>query len=148
VKSKFPGLEEPSRGALRRHFAAIWQKLKNHEPLEGEDKVYADLMQQHAVYHNTWEFADELEGHEYDTETDVNPFVHIAFDAVIVNQVTLDEPRGIKNIYSRLRLKGLDHLDALHEMAGVFVTEFYEISRGRIPYSDERYLRELRKLVR
>lgn len=141
-----PKTDNPSRGALRRRIYEIWQKVKHNEPLEGEDKIYADLMQQHEEWHNTWEFAELLEEHEYQ-ELDQNPFVHIAFDAVIVNQIRADEPKGINDIYNRLQQRGLSHLDALHEIGGVFVMEFYEISRGRRPYSDERYMQELRKLL-
>lgn len=145
-KTTVPNIDIPTPGALRRRIFEIWQKVKRNEPLEGEDKIYADLMQQHDEWHNTWEFAELLEEHEHH-ELDQNPFVHIAFDAVIVNQVTADEPKGIHDIYKRLRQRGLPHLDALHEIAGVFATEFYEISRGRHPYSDERYMQELRKLL-
>ncbi|MBX2993046.1 MAG: DUF1841 family protein [Bacteroidetes bacterium] len=141
-----PNTDSCSAGALRRRIFEIWQKVKRNEPLEGEEKIYADLMQQHDEWHNTWEFAELLEEHEYQ-ELDENPFVHIAFDAVIVNQLTADEPEGINDIYNRLRQRGLPRLDALHEIAGVFATEFYEISRGRHPYSDERYMRELKKLL-
>lgn len=141
-----PETDSPSPAALRRHIYEIWQKVKRNEPLEGEEKIYADLMEQHDEWHNTWEFAELLEEHEYQ-EFDENPFVHIAFDAVIVNQVTADEPEGITDIYNRLRHRGLHHLDALHEIAGVFATEFYEVSSGRHPYSDERYMQELRKLL-
>jgi hypothetical protein len=142
-----PGVTDQSRRALRRYFFSLWQRAKKGERLEGEDKVFADLMQQHDEYHNTWEFADQLEDHEYDA-VDTNPFVHIAFDAAIVNQVTANEPRGISSIYDQLRESGRDHLEAVHDMAQVFVTEFYEVSRGRIPYSDERYLSELKRRLK
>lgn len=135
------------RGALRRRFYAIWEKSKRGEPLSGEDKILAELMQQHEEYHNTWEFADVLDEHEYNTETEVNPFLHIVFDAAVVNQVRADDPKGIGEVYTALRRKGEDHLGAIHAMATVFVTEFFEISRGRKPYTSERYLRELRKLL-
>lgn len=142
-----PGITDQSRGALRRYFFSLWQKAWKTERLDGEEKVLVDLMQQHDEYHNTWEFADQLEDLEYDA-ADNNPFVHIAFDAAIVNQVAANEPRGISNIYDQLRERGRDHLEAVHDMAQVFVTEFYEVSRGRILYSDERYLSELKRRLK
>jgi len=146
-----PGIDGPpdrsragtSRSAVRRTLHSIWQRMKSGERLEGEEKVYAELMQLHEEYHNTWEFADVLDEHEYDTETDVDPFLHITFDAVVVGQVNEDDP---KDVYDKLRRRGDDHLETIHRIAEVFVTEFYEISRGRKPYSDERYLKQLKKI--
>lgn len=134
------------RGTLRRRIYDLWQKQKRAEPLAGEERILAELMQQHEEFHNTWEFADVLDEHEYNTESGVNPFLHITFDAIIVNQINQDEPKGISSVYERLRNKDYDLLEAIHEIAAVFVTEFYEISRGRKPFSDERYLKQLGKL--
>jgi hypothetical protein len=150
----FPGIDGPpdrsragtSRSAVRRTLHSIWERMKSGEQLEGEERVYAELMQLHEEYHNTWEFADVLDEHEYDTETGVNPFLHITFDAVVVRQVNEDDPQGIKDVYDKLRRNGDDHLEAIHRIAEVFVTEFYEISHGRRPYTDERYLKQLREL--
>ena len=46
------------REANRENFHRIWEAAKEGRALTREEKRFADAMQAHPEYHNTWEFSD------------------------------------------------------------------------------------------
>lgn len=73
------------RESNREHFHFLWQKAKSGQ-LEGlteEEQRLAKIMLAHSdEFFNQFEFADVLPGHQFDPESEVNPFLHITFHAV------------------------------------------------------------------
>ncbi|MEK7249331.1 MAG: DUF1841 family protein [Bacteroidota bacterium] len=124
----------------------LWTRVKLGETLEGEDKAFGDLLMQHKEYYSTWDAADKLMDKEYDTETEVNPFAHLALDAAVVNQLDNANPPQVKETYERLTLQGASHLAAIHSIAYELATEIWQAGHDRKPFNTERYARQLRRL--
>lgn len=139
-------LEQSLQQFSRLQMFDIWNRFKLGEPLEGEEKVTGELMQLHTEYHDTWDHADELTGHEFDPETDVNPFLHVTIDAIVVNQIKQRTPPEVEQAYTRLRSKGLSHLDAIHEIDSVFVKEFWPVLKYKKPFNNTRYVKKIKRL--
>lgn len=130
----------------RQRFHRIWQAMKSKEPLEGEEKVIGELMLEHLEFHNTWEFADVLAEKEYDPNTEANPFLHITIDSAIMSQIAQKNPPEVGQAYTRLRKRGLSHLDALHEIDRIFVKEFWQVLKYKRGFNNERYAKNVKKL--
>lgn len=130
----------------RLHIFDIWTRVKVGETLEGEDKVFGDLLMQHEEYYSTWDAADKLVDKEYDKETDVNPFAHIALDAAVMSQINSAKPPQVKEAYKRLTRQGASHLAALHSIAYELATEMWQAGHDRKPFNTERYAKQLRRL--
>ncbi|MCK4788247.1 MAG: hypothetical protein KAV87_31185 [Desulfobacteraceae bacterium] len=67
------GLQSRSREKMHE----IWQKAKNDEldDLSDEEKNLAQIMLDHEdEFFNQFELADKLKDHEYDPDTEANPF--------------------------------------------------------------------------
>ena len=93
------------RQASRQDFHRIWEAAKQGETLTPEEKRFADAMQAHPEYHNTWEFSDVVGSAPYPIEG-VNPFLHIAAHAVIEAQLEANDPPEVAQALERLRRNG------------------------------------------
>ena len=140
------GLEKELQRFNRMQIYDIWNRVKSGEPLEGEEKVLGELMQAHTEYHAVWDKADKLVNKKYDPETDVNPFAHIAIDAAVVNQIEQRNPPEVRQVYNRLRAKGLSHLEAIHKIDLVFVEELWHVLKHRKPFDTARYVKKVKRL--
>lgn len=130
----------------RIHIFDIWSRAKLGEPLEGEEEVVAELMQLHTDFHDTWDNADKLLEHEYDPDKDVNPFLHIAIDTIIVNQITQNDPPEVNRAYDRLCKRGTSRLDAIHMIDSVFTEELWPVLKYNRPFNNESYIKKVKKL--
>jgi hypothetical protein len=129
----------------RENYYNIWQKVKRNEQLLGEDKIAGELMKQHSEYYEDWDSTDF--DYEYSPETDeVNPFLHLQFDTIIMNQITSNSPPQTKLAYDRLREKGKSHLDSLHKLASVIVEEIWNIIKYGKEFNEKNYIRNLKKI--
>jgi hypothetical protein len=124
----------------------IWNRMKLGEPLEGEEKIIGELMQLHTEFHDTWERIEELADYEYNPETDVNPFLHISIDSIIVNQVNQKSPPEVEQAYNRLRKKGLGHLDTIHEIDRAFLKELWPMLKYHKPFNNAGYIKKVQRL--
>lgn len=66
----------------RERIHSIWEIAKNGnlDILTGEERRYAEVMLEHEEeYFNQFEMADLTYEHQYEPDTDENPFLHITF---------------------------------------------------------------------
>ncbi len=130
----------------REHFHFIWNAINSGDELEGEDKVIGELMQQHPEFYDDWNSTDF--GYKYDPESEVNPFLHISLDAIVVNQLNNNDPKQTRITYNKLRREGDSHLDAVHKIAAVLVDEIWNIMRCGREFDERRYVRKLKRLTK
>jgi hypothetical protein len=123
----------------------IWNKVKRGETLEGEEKTIGELLLQHAEFRQTWDTADQLADKEFDAD-DVNPFMHITIDTIVMNQIDQGTPIEVKQAYERLRAGGMEHLDALHEIDRAFINELWPVLKHDKPFNEKRYKKKVQKL--
>jgi hypothetical protein len=114
---------EPSQHDVRKFFCAAYRKWKHSEPLTPLDAIAADWIAQHPEYHA--ELTDEQAALEADYSVErgqANPFLHLSMHLSISEQVSIDQPRGIKQAYELLAAKAEPHeahhvmMDCLGEM--------------------------------
>lgn len=110
----------------RERYYEIWQKVKAGEELEGEEKIIGELMEQHEEYYEHWDSTNF--NYEYDPEKDeVNPFMHLMLDTIVMKQLTANEPKQTKFIYNKLTAQGDTHLEAIHKIAYIAAEQIWEI---------------------
>ena len=104
----------PSRDQVRQFFCEAWRKHRDREILNGAEAVAADLITHHPEYHAL------LENREAAVETDftpesgqTNPFLHLSLHLAIAEQISIDQPPGIRAAYQALRQR-LEVHDAEH----------------------------------
>lgn len=135
------------RQASRENFHRIWEAAKEGRALTGEERRFADAMQAHPEYHNTWEFSDVVGSAPYPSEG-VNPFLHIAAHAMIEAQLEADDPPEAAQALARLRSNGVDHHQAIHQIAAVMFEVMFPVLKVGKVFDIQQYKKRLRRLAR
>lgn len=102
----------PSQYDVRAFFCGAWRKQNEGTPLTPIDAQATRWITEHPEYHAT--LADEAAAQAavYSVEDGrTNPFLHLSMHLSIEEQVSIDQPRGIRQAVQTLAAK----LGSLHE---------------------------------
>ncbi len=100
----------PSRDQVRQFFCAAWKKHLERLPLVGAEVTAADIAARHPEYHALLaDSAGALEKEWTPEGGQMNPFLHLSLHLAIHEQVSIDQPPGIRSAFNRLRAKMEDH---------------------------------------
>jgi hypothetical protein len=107
------------QGIDKRVLKNVWDKMRQGEPLAGQENYIGRSMADHPDWFPVFETIGLLEGD--DTLPDgENPFVHLTFHVMIGSQVFNRNPKEAEVFY-RLRLRqGDEPHDIIHMMINVF----------------------------
>ena len=104
----------PSREQVRRFFCDAWKKHLERLPLVGAEVTAADIAARHPEYHPLLVDADGALDKEWSPEGgQMNPFLHLSLHLAIHEQVSIDQPPGIRACWEQLRARMEPH-DAEH----------------------------------
>lgn len=136
------------RRSLRDVFFRAWQKHLNHEALEGVETRVVAVAQQHPEYHAL--LADPESGSDRDWQPEQgesNPFLHMAMHLAIEEQLAVDQPRGLRAQYQRLRAASPDDHATQHLMMDCLGEVLWRAQRQGTPPSEIDYLSCLARLA-
>jgi hypothetical protein len=121
----------PSRDQAREFFFEAWQKRRDSMPLTPLESVTADIIEKHPEYHTILESPEKNIGREYLPEQgETNPFLHLSMHIAISEQVSIDQPAGIRNAVQRLAQSlGSPH-DAEHEVMDCLAETIWQAQRS------------------
>jgi len=87
----------PSRDEVRQFFFDAWHKHREREVLNGLDSVAVGVMLLHPEYHPVLDDPERYQDRDYRPEAgDTNPFLHMSMHLAIEEQLSIDQPPGIK----------------------------------------------------
>ena len=96
----------PSREQVRHFFCESWRKHRERLVLEGAEATAADLIEQHPEYHALLENPQTAVEQEFTPESgQMNPFLHLSLHLAIADQISIDQPPGIRAAYHKLRTR-------------------------------------------
>ena len=132
----------PSRAEARRFFFDTWARYRRRESLSGLEGVALQVIVAHPEYHS---LLDDPAGHlerDYGPEGGaMNPFLHLSLHLAIEEQLSIDQPAGIRERYQRLVEKTDSEHDAKHALLECLGEMLWRAQRdGGAP--DERIYRE------
>ena len=108
-------LFNPSRDEVREFFFNTWSQLKAQKPLTDLEKIALGVINMHPEYQAILDAPAQYKSQEYFPEFgETNPFLHMSLHLSILEQVSINQPTGIADIYQRLKLKYQDEHDAQH----------------------------------
>jgi len=139
---------ETLREINRKHFHDIWKKAQNGE-LQGlteEEQRLGKIMLDHSEeYFNQFEFADALTDHEYDPETEVNPFLHVTLHAIAEKQVQDRNPIEAFQFYNAMLRNKCSRHEAIHLLNIILVKFIFQILKEKKPFPLESYRKILKE---
>ena len=105
----------PSRDQARQFFFDTWSKYQAGTPLAGLETVAIEVILLHPEYHRVLDKPDRSADRDYTPEAgQTNPFLHMSLHLAIAEQLSIDQPPGIRAAFEALlALKGERH-EALH----------------------------------
>ncbi len=134
--------------ALKREFMyELWEKAKkgNLEGLNEEDRRIAQIMIDHEdEFHNQFEFSDITSDHEFDPDTEVNPFMHISIHSAVETQLAEKDPIEVFQFYNAMRKKKSSHHDTLHLIGALLAPLLFNVFKNQ-SLDIERYRSTLKK---
>ena len=130
----------PSREQVRQFFCESWRKYRERQILEGAEATAADLITEHPEYHALLENPHAAAEQEFTPEGgQTNPFLHLSLHLAIAEQISIDQPRGIKAAYFALRQK-MDVHDVEHAIMECLGETIWRSQRDKAPMDGEAYL--------
>lgn len=136
----------PSQNDVRRFFCAAHQKARDGLPMTALEIVAADWIAEHPEYHAELADVDAALVAVYEVEAGrSNPFLHLSMHLSISEQVSIDQPRGIKQAVELLTARRGSRHDAHHEVMECLGDMMWTSQRSGLPPDGERYIASVRQ---
>jgi hypothetical protein len=125
-------LFDPSRDEARKLLFESWRKRKAGELLTPLEDLVAQLIGKHPEYFAVLEDPGRYRERDYQPEQgESNPFLHLMMHLTIEEQISIDQPVGIRAHFTRLTLRlGSEH-DAQHRMMECLGEMIWQSQRNR-----------------
>jgi hypothetical protein len=136
----------PSRDQARQFLFDTWRKFQVGERLSGLEGVALEVMLLHPEYHALLNDPERNVDRDYAPESGtINPFLHLSLHLAIEEQLSIDQPAGIRAEYERLcTLFGAAH-DAKHAVLECLGETLWHAQRDGTPPDQAMYLECLRR---
>ncbi|MGY8525089.1 DUF1841 family protein [Paracidovorax citrulli] len=131
----------PSREEVRRFFCEAWNKQRQGQVLTPLEAIAVDWIEQHPEYHGQLSDIDAVLSQEFTPEAgQTNPFLHLAMHLSIAEQVSIDQPRGIRQAYETLAQRLDSAHDAHHHMMECLGEMLWQSQRSGLPPDGDHYI--------
>lgn len=139
-------LFNPSRDEVRDFFFDTWAKFKAQKILTDLEKICLSVMLLHAEYHAILDRPEQFKHQEYFPEFgETNPFLHMSLHLSVLEQISINQPIGIADIYEKLKLKHQDEHAAQHEVLECLAETIWLAQRSNSGLDTAHYLQLLQQ---
>ncbi len=127
---------DPSREQSRDFLFEAWRKFRATEPLTAMESIAVELITLHPEYQPMLDdrdrYLEQYRDRDYPPEFgETNPFLHLNMHIAIREQVSIDQPRGVRGHHAALSEKTGSALDAEHEMMDCLAEMIWQAQRHR-----------------
>ncbi len=136
----------PSRDQARRFLAEAWQKRRDKLPASPIEVIAADIVAMHPEYHALLEAGEAALARDWTPEDgEANPFLHLSLHLAIEEQLSIDQPPGIRAAFDQRAARHGDRHAALHDILDCLGETLWRASRDRAPLDAGAYLECIRR---
>lgn len=137
---------QPSQNDVRRFFCDTHAKQRQGLPLAPIEVLAAGWMDEHPEYAGDLADVDAALAAVYTVdEGRTNPFLHLAMHLTISEQVSIDQPRGIRQAVELLATRRNSLHDAQHEVMECLGEMIWASQRSGLPPDGQAYLDAVRR---
>ncbi len=131
----------PTRDQARQFFFETWARYQARQPMEGAASVALEIILAHPEYHSLLNQPDRYQDQDYPPEFgETNPFLHLSMHLAIAEQVSIDQPAGIRSRYEQLLERHGDAMHAQHEVMDCLAEMIWQAQRQASAYDPVVYL--------
>lgn len=136
----------PSQHDVRRFFCEAYAKFRDQMPMTAMEIAAADWIAQHPEYHAELADVEAALAAVYDVDAGrTNPFLHLSMHLSISEQVSIDQPRGIKQAVELLAVRRGALHDAHHDVMECLGEMMWTSQRSGLPPDGVRYIEAVRR---
>jgi Domain of unknown function (DUF1841) len=107
----------PSRDDARNFLFDSWRKQREGAVLTPLEAITVQLISKHPEYHALLENPGQFKHKDYTPSAgEPNPFLHLMMHLTMEEQISIDQPPGIRAHYKRLSTQHQSEHDAQHKM--------------------------------
>jgi hypothetical protein len=122
----------PSRDQARQFFFDTWRKYQQREMLSPMENMALEVILLHPEYQPVLEDAERYQDKDYLPEMgDINPFLHMGMHIAIKEQLSIDQPIGIRQRFDRLLAKTGDEHTATHRVMECLAEMIWQAQRNQ-----------------
>ncbi|MBK9520442.1 MAG: DUF1841 family protein [Rhodocyclaceae bacterium] len=133
-------LYKPSRDQARQFLIDSWHKRRSKTPATALETLAADVVEWHREYHALLEAPDAATREWTPEQGETNPFLHMSLHLAIEEQLSIDQPPGIRKAFSQLEQHTGDRHLALHVILDCLGETMWRAQREGKPPDGEAYL--------
>lgn len=139
----------PSRDEARSFFFDAWKAYRDGTPLSGLQQIALRVMLLHPEYHAILGDPERNLEQEFGPESgQLNPFLHLSLHLAIEEQISIDQPPGIRARYEALAGKTGSEHDARHDLLECLGETIWQAQRTGAPPDQNAYLECLNRKMR
>ena len=135
----------PSRDQVRSFFIDTWRKYRAKEVLTPMETIAADIITQHPEYHAVVEDPDAIDRAFPPESGQINPFLHLSLHLAIEEQLSIDQPPGVRAAFEAACARRGDRHDAMHDALECLGEMLFNAQRNGTPPDGVAYVSALRK---
>jgi hypothetical protein len=134
-------LFNPTRAEVRDFFFGLWAKSRSGVPLTALESKALAIVMQHPEYHGLLADPERSREREWTPEAgETNPFLHLSMHLAIDEQLSIDQPPGLREAVRRLGAKHGSEHDALHDVMDCLAEMLWQAQRNATGFDNARYL--------
>ncbi len=134
-------LFNPSRDQVREFFFALWAKSRAGEALTPLESMALALVMEHPEYHGVLGDPERYREREWRPEGgETNPFLHLSMHLAIEEQISIDQPPGIREAVRRLEARRGSAHEARHAVMDCLAEALWQAQRNGAPFDNATYL--------
>ena len=138
----------PSQQDVRRFFCETWRKTQSGEVLTPLEAIARDWLLQHPEYADAVGNLDTALAADYAVERgQSNPFLHLSMHLSIAEQVSIDQPPGIRDAFLQLADRRGSAHEAHHAVMECLGQMLWNAQRSGLPPDGTAYLECVRRQV-
>jgi hypothetical protein len=140
----------PTRDQVRDFFFGTWQKFNAKQPLTDLEKIALEHISRHPEYHAILSQPERYQNQDWRPEMgETNPFLHLSMHVSISEQLSIDQPIGVKPRYLALAERLGDEHAAQHAVMDCLAEMIWQSQRNHQPPDAIAYLEclEAKKFV-
>ena len=122
----------PTRDEARKFLFEAWRKRCAGELLTPLEDLTAQLIGKHPEYHDLLATPELNQDKDYAPDgTEINPFLHLMMHLSIEEQISIGQPFGIREQFSRLTQKCRSEHEAQHAMMDCLGEMIWQAQRNK-----------------
>ncbi len=125
------------RKKQREYLADSWHKYINNIPLEPLEKQLVSIIEIHPEYHD---LIDNIDNDYFPEQGEINPFLHINLHLALRDQLSTNQPKGIKEVHQKLIKQHNDPHVVEHLMMECIAEMIYLSQKNNTAMDQESYL--------